>query len=93
MKSAYQIALERLAEHGVAPPSPETLSDEVRRAMEAARSKAEASLAELEILHRDGLAKIVDPAGMADAEEKYFEERRRIEERRERELERLRAGS
>jgi hypothetical protein len=90
MKSAYEIALERMAARGVEPPSADTLSDGVRESMEAVRRKAEASLAELEILYRDGLTRIATPQEMAEAEEKYLAERRRIENRRDREIDRLR---
>jgi hypothetical protein len=90
MKSAYEIALERLAEQGVEPPSRETLSDEIREAMEAARTKAEAALAEMEILHHDRLKKILDPSERAEEEQRYLEERSRIEARRDREIESLR---
>ena len=93
MKSAYEIALERLAEQGVAPPSRESLSDVVREKMEEARAKAEASLAELEILHRDAITKVTDPALLAEAETGYLDERQRIEARRDRELDRLRTDS
>ena len=90
MKSAYEIALERLAEQGVEPPSREALSDEVRQAMDAARSKAEATLAEMEILHHDRLKKTLDPGEREEEEKRYLEERSRIEARRDREVESLR---
>ena len=92
MKSAYEIALERLAEQGVEQPRPGSLSDEVREAMEAARSKAEASLAEMEILHRDRFKKTLDPSEREEEDKQYLEERGRIETRRDREIERLRAS-
>ena len=91
MKSAYEIALERLAEQGVSPPSPETVSSDVRRAMDKTRKRAEASLAELEILHRDRLRKTPDPGQRAKEEDSYLHQRRRIESDRDRELERLRS--
>jgi hypothetical protein len=90
MKSAYELALERMADQGVTPPRPEALSESVRKSMEEVRSRAEASLAELEILHRDGLKSIATPQEMADAEEKYLEDRRRVESRRDQEIDRLR---
>lgn len=93
MKSAYEIALERMAEQGVAPPSPETLPESVRKSIEEVRSRAEASLAELEILHRDGLKSIATPQEMADADEKYLEDRRRVEYRRDQDVDRLRGES
>ena len=91
MKSAYEIALEKMASQGVEPPSRDSLSDDVRRQMEDARAKAEASLAELEILHRDLMAKLADPASITEAETNYQDDRRRIEDRLDQEIERLRS--
>ena len=91
LKSAYEAALEKLDSHGISRPDASALSEERRAAMAEARSKAEAELAQLQILHRDALRSTVDPAERAEAERRYGGEGRRIEERRERELERLRA--
>jgi hypothetical protein len=54
--------------------------------MAETRAKAEASLAELEILHHDRLKKATDPVKMAEEEQSYLEERRRVEARRDREI-------
>ena len=93
MKSAYEIALERLEKQGVSPPRSESLAHETKVAMAEVRAKAEASIAELEILYRDRLKKTSDPVKSAEEEQNYLEERRRIEERRDREIERLRSSS
>jgi hypothetical protein len=92
MKSAYELALERLAGQGIAPPREEALTPEVREQMAAARQKAEARLAELEILHRDKLAKMHDYAAREQEEEDFRLERRRIEVERDRKIEKLRRG-
>ena len=92
MKSAYELALERLESRGIERPSENALTDEVRERMAEARRKAEAKAAELEILHRDRLAKLRDPAARQEEEEGYRRDRRRIEERRDREIEKLRRG-
>lgn len=92
MKSAYELALERLEGQGIERPDEGALSDEVRERMAEARRKAEAKAAELEILHRDRLAKQPDPAERQKDEENYRRERQRIEERRDREIEKLRRG-
>lgn len=92
MKSAWQIALEKLEESGIERPQQGALSDETKAEMAEIRRRAEASVAELEILHRDALRKLADPAERREAEEGYRRERRRIEERRDRDLERLRAA-
>ena len=92
MKSAYEIALERMAAQGIEGPREGEFSDEVRERMAEARRRAEASLAELEILHRDRVAKLVDPTAAAEEEQDYRRERQRIEDKRDRAIEKLRAG-
>lgn len=91
MKSAYEAALERLESRGIERPREESLTAEVRQEMAEVRQRAEAKLAELEILHRDKL-KRVDPATRAEEEEHYRRERRRIEEDQERKVAALREG-
>lgn len=93
VKSAYELALERLEREGIARPRRETLTDEVRSRMAETRQRAEAKLAELEILHRKKLASIAEAAERQRADEEYRIERLRIEERRDRDLERLRVSS
>jgi hypothetical protein len=92
LKSAYERALERLEEQGIEPPRSEAVAEEITAEMAEARRRAEASLAELEILHRDKLRGLRDPAAREKAEEEYRSERRRIEEERDRTVERLREG-
>ncbi|HVT57562.1 MAG TPA: hypothetical protein VHR45_04105 [Thermoanaerobaculia bacterium] len=93
MKSAYELALERLDKEGIARPRGESLSDEARLRLADIRQQAEAKLAELEILHRDRLRKLHDPAKRQQEEEDYVRERRRIEGERDRKLEKLRGES
>lgn len=90
MKSAYELALERLEKQGIERPREETFSDDLREQIAEARRKAEASLAELEILHQNRLKTIYDPAKREEEEEEYRRERRRIEDQRERKVEELR---
>ncbi len=92
MKSAYELALERLEKQGIEPPRDEALDEETRERMAEVKRKAKAELAQLEILHRDRSQAPGDPAAAAQAEQDYLLERRRIEERRDRELEKLRSG-
>ncbi|HEX2224794.1 MAG TPA: hypothetical protein VHN15_11370 [Thermoanaerobaculia bacterium] len=92
MKSAYELALERLEKQGIERPREEGLSDAVREQVAELRRQAEAKTAELEILHRDRLTKTFDPAKRQEEEEEYVRERRRIEEDRDRKIEKLRAG-
>jgi hypothetical protein len=90
MKSAYELALERMEKQGIERPREETFSDEAREQIAEARRKAEASLAELEILHKDRLKTIYDPTKRQEEEEEYLRDRRRIEEQKERKIEELR---
>ncbi len=83
MKSAYERALERMQEQGIEKPSETALSPEVKAQMAEVRNRAEARLAELEILHKSQAANPED-------EENYRRERELVESRRDRELERLR---
>lgn len=92
MKSAYELALERLEQQGIERPREEGLDPAIRQRVAEVRSKTEAKLAELEILHRDELKKLDDPAERYKAEEEYVRERRRLEDKRERDIERLRGG-
>jgi len=90
MKSAYELALERMEKQGIERPREETFSDEAREQIAETRRKAEASLAELEILHKNRLKTIYDPAKRQEEEEEYLRDRRRIEDQRERKVEELR---
>jgi hypothetical protein len=88
MKSAYELALERMEKQGIE--RPESLTGEVRDQVAEARRQAEAKLAELEILHRDSLRKAFDPGKRQEEEENYVRERRRLEEDRDRKIAKLR---
>jgi hypothetical protein len=91
MKSAYELALERLERQGIERPREESLSEEKRSQIAEVRRQAEAKLAELEILHKDRL-KTANPATRQEDEDDYLRERRRIEEDRDRKVERLRGS-
>ncbi len=90
MKSAYEAALERLEAQGIERPREQSLTDEVKAKIAEARSKAEAHLAELEILHRDRLRAMHDPVARQQEEEEYRTDRERIESSRDREIAKLR---
>ena len=90
LKSAYELALERMAARGIEPPREEALTDEQRRQVADVRQKTEAKLAELEILHRDSLKKAQDHVAREKAEEDYQHERRQLEDERDRKIARLR---
>jgi len=93
MKSAYELALERMEKQGIERPREESLTDEAREQASALRKQAEAKLAEVEILHRDRLKGIHDPAKRQEEEDDYVRERQRIEAERDRKIEKLRRGS
>lgn len=78
MKSAYELALERLDAQGIERPREERLSDETKRAIAEARKATEAKLAELDILHRDKMQRLDDPAKREEQEEYYRLEQERI---------------
>lgn len=88
IKSAYELALERLEGQGIERPG--EIDERIRGEIAAARSKAEAELAQLEIMHRQQLRELADPAAARRLEEEYAIDRRRIEERRDAEIARLR---
>jgi hypothetical protein len=90
MKSAYELALERLEKQGIDRPREESLTAEAREKMAEARRKSEARLAELEILHKDRLKTMADHAQRKEEEEEYVRERRRIEDERDRKIAELR---
>jgi len=90
VKSAYERALEKLESRGIAAPQHDALDEEQRRRIEGARSRHQAKVAELEILHRKNLA--ADPAKRLEEEENYRVELRRLGERLESDIERIRSG-
>ena len=92
MKTAYELALERLEAQGIERPREEALSDADRERIAEVRRQAEAKLAELEILHRDKLGKLEDPVKIAEQEEYYLLERRRIEGDAERKVAKIRTS-
>jgi len=91
MKSAYELALERIEQQGIERPN-EELAGELKEKIAEARRQAEAKLAEQEILHKDRQRAQRDPVKYQEDEEEYRRERRRIEADLERKIEKLRAG-
>lgn len=91
MKSAYDLALERLQDQGIEPPRKEGLAPETQAQIAEIRQKAEARIAQLEILLRDRLRATRDPAERAAAEQEYRVERQRLESNRDRDIQQIRA--
>jgi len=94
-KSAYEIAMEKLREQDRerGETRPRRLTDAQRKRIAEIRSRHDARLAEAEILFRSNRAKAQeDPEALKRLEEEYARDRRRIEERRDGEIEKVRAG-
>ncbi len=94
-KSAFEIAMKKLREKdrqsGEATPA--TLTQKQKEEIAACRNKAKAQLAEMEILFRSTrAAAAAEPEALQKAEEEYARERRRVEERRDEEIARIKSG-
>jgi hypothetical protein len=92
MKSAYELALERLDRDGIERPREEGLDPALRDEIAEIRSRTEAGLAKLEILLRDRLQTLHDPVERADAQKEYAIERQRLERQRDQKIAKLRGG-
>ena len=90
MKSAYELALERLEKQGNDKPREGGLGPEIQQRIAEVRQRSEAEIAKLEILLQDQLKASPDPADQTTARDHYAAERRRLEERRDLEIEKLR---
>ena len=93
MKSAYELALERMDSQGIDRPSAQTLSDATKQEIGEARSRTVAKIAELEILHRDQMAKLTDPGKRLEQEEFYLRERETLTTDGETKVDRIRAAA
>lgn len=92
-KSAYELAMERLRkqdrEAGV---EERAVSDEQKAQLAEVRKVYQAKLAEREILHRAELRKAADQDELAALEERYRQDRERLNAERDRKIEELRQG-
>src|SRR5262245_7986070 len=90
-KSAFELAMERLrqkdAEEGI---ERKPLSDAQKASIAEVRNFYEAKLAELDVLHKDKLLTICDPAERAARDEEYRRDRERLTSERESKIEKLR---
>ncbi len=93
MKSAYELALERMESQGIDRPSATTLSEKTKQAIAEARGRTLAKIAELEILHRDQMAKLTDPGKRLEQEEFYLRERDSLTAEGEAKVDRIRAAA
>jgi len=92
-KSALEIAMERLrkkdAEEGI---KDTPLSDAQKAAIAEARNVCEARLAEIRILHQSKLARTIEPEARALIEDEFRRDAQRLNDERDRKIERIRAG-
>lgn len=93
-KSAFEIAMEKLREKDrqSGEETPAALTAEQKEEIAACRNKAEALLAEMEILFKSTRAAATEPEALQKAEQEYTRDRRRVEERRDAEIARIKSG-
>lgn len=93
-KSAYDLAMEKLeAADRESGTKETTLTAAQKEAIAGARRTAAARLAEREILFRDALGKVADPLEREKAEGEYRIDRQRIDDDRDRAIEKIRRGA
>lgn len=94
LKSAYELAMERLEakdrESGV--DAPRMLSEAQKTQIAELRTEARAHLAQIEILYHDRRSAMQDPLELAQHDEHFTIDRRRIESDTEDKIERIKAG-
>lgn len=90
MKSAYELALEQMEKQGIERPRESAVSDEVRAEMAEVRRRAEAKVAELEIMHRQRLSKATSPVEREQELDDFKRQRQRIDNDRDDKLAQLR---
>ena len=94
LKSAYELAMERFAKKDAdAGIERQPLTDEQKAEIADIRSRYQAKIAELEILHRGNTAGMMDPVTREEADANYRQERGRLERERDSRVESARRGS
>jgi hypothetical protein len=93
MKSAYELAMERLRKKDEEEGRVETpLTDAQRAAIAEARSLYSARIAEAEILHKSKVAGVFDPAQLEELAENHRRDIARINDDQERAIAKIRGG-
>ena len=91
LKSAYELAMERFkkkdAEAGV---ERQPLTDDQKAEIAEIRSRYQARIAELEILHRGATVGMLDPVAGDEVNANYRQERGRLERERDSKIEEVR---
>jgi hypothetical protein len=91
LKSAYELAMERLRKSDEAAGiQHEPVTDEQKAAIAEIRNFYEAKLAEVEVLHRGQMQKLLDPAERTLREEEYRRDRERLTSERDSKIEKVR---
>ena len=93
LKSAYELALERLKKSDeAAGVSQRLLTDAEKAAISEIRNFYEAKLAEQRVLHDSGLRKTLDPSEREALDVRYRRELERLSSQRDAKVERVRRG-
>jgi hypothetical protein len=91
MKSAYELAIERLRkkdeEAGV---TSTPVTDEQKAAIAEVRNFYESKLAEQQVLHESALRKLLEPEAREVLEQEYRRQRERLTSERDRKIEKIR---
>lgn len=91
-KTSFELAMERLRAAEPAGTKEKALSSAQKEKIAESRRLAASRLAECEILFRDSLKQIQDPAEREKAESEYAIDRKRIHDDCERAIDRIRSG-
>ena len=93
LKSAYEVAMERLRQRDVETGVEERpLNDSQKAAIAETRNYYQAKIAEQEVLHQSRLRKTMDPAERETMEAQFRHDRERFVSEREDKIERIRRG-
>ena len=94
LKSAYELAMERFQKKDAAAGVVQTpLTDDQKASIAEIRSRYQAKIAELEILHRGNTVGIIDPLAREQADDEYRRERERLNADRESKIETVRRNT
>lgn len=92
MKSAYELAMERLKQKDAAAGiEAKPLTDAQKAQIAEIRNYYEAKLAEAQVMHQSKLRSVFDPGERDVLEQEYRRERERLTDERERKIEKARA--
>ena len=92
LKSSFELAMERLNAGDSKATKSSPLSAKQKEEIGEAKRVAAARLAEREILFRDAMTRLADPAQREQAEDEYRIDRQRIDEDCEKKVEAIRRG-